>query len=146
MIWCSSMLRSMVHQSNTTVFSIIFDAQWSAENVQDCEHSFRGKGLESLTLNEYNLQKTDCIISTQLCYWSQTAHVWISTTQLSSAWLTLLKHAGAVRIIFFFFWMHCDFIVLWVLPKQGFKMKGEPGASSSRLVLLMLVRVVTSFL
>lgn len=125
-------------EQHYTVFSITFDAEWSAKNVQDWECSFRAKGLESLTLNEYNLQKTDCIISTQLCYWFQTEHACFSTTWLSSAWLTLLKQAGVVRIFFFFFFL----IVLWVLTKQGFKMKGELGAISLQLFALMLAKVV----
>jgi len=38
--------------------------------------------------------------------------------------------------------MYSDFIVLWVLPKQGFKMKGELSAISFQLVALMFARVV----
>lgn len=100
-------------EQHYTVFSINFDAEWSAKNVQDWEWSFRAKGSESLTLNEYNLQKTDCIISTQLCYWFQTDHACFSTTWHSSAWLTLLKHAGVEKIFFFF-------NVKWFYSSMGF--------------------------
>ena len=128
-------------EQHYTVFSINFDAEWSAKNVQDWEYSFGQKGLDSLTLNEYNLLKTNCIINTQLCYRFQIDRACFSNTWLSSTWLTLLKHASVARI-FRLFWMYSDFIVLWVLPKQGFKMKGELSAISFQLVALMFARVV----
>lgn len=115
-IWCCSMLRLMVHQSNTTVFSITFDAGWSAK-------FFRIENIPSgqKTWNHWLWRKVICKRLTASFALScainlkQTMLVF-STTWFSSVWLTLLKHVSVVRnfltcLCFLFFFFECTVII-----------------------------------